>query len=92
MTLFTSLPAAGPDPAYRARIAAWRAEREAALKADGGWLTVTGLFWLHEGANAMRIFGSGNDIVLPAGAPARLGVAKLEPDKLVFTAATAPSR
>ena len=42
--------------AYRAQIEEWRRHREAALTADGGWLTVTGLFWLHEGANS---FGSG---------------------------------
>src|SRR5438270_8680665 len=39
------------DSAYRNEIAKWREQREAALKADGGWLTVTGLFWLKEGAN-----------------------------------------
>jgi len=51
--------------AYRAQIEEWRRQREAALTADGGWLTVTGLFWLHEGANS---FGSAssNNIVLPA--------------------------
>jgi uncharacterized protein (DUF1684 family) len=51
--------------AYRAQIEEWRRQREAALTADGGWLTVTGLFWLHEGSNS---FGSAasNDIVLPA--------------------------
>lgn len=50
--------------AYRARIEEWRRQREAALTADGGWLTVTGLFWLHEGANT---FGSASssDMVLP---------------------------
>jgi hypothetical protein len=53
------------DAAYRASIEKWRAQREAHLKADGGWLSVAGLFWLHEGANR---FGSDplNDIVLPA--------------------------
>ena len=42
---------------------------EAHLKADDAWLTVAGLFWLHEGENR---FGSapGNDVVLPAPAPA----------------------
>jgi len=51
--------------AYRAQIEEWRRQREAALTADGGWLTVTGLFWLHDGVNS---FGSAasNDIVLPA--------------------------
>ena len=37
--------------AYPAQIDEWRRQREAALKADGGWLTVTGLFWLNEGEN-----------------------------------------
>jgi uncharacterized protein (DUF1684 family) len=49
---------------YQSEMAEWRKHREAALLADGGWLTVTGLFWLHEGANR---FGSEavNEIVLP---------------------------
>jgi uncharacterized protein (DUF1684 family) len=65
------LLAAGP---YTASIEQWRREREARLKADGGWLTVSGLFWLKEGANT---FGSdpASDIVLPQGsAPPRAGV------------------
>ncbi|MCL4402842.1 MAG: DUF1684 domain-containing protein [Acidobacteria bacterium] len=39
------------SPAYRSEIQKWRHDREAKLKADGGWLTVTGLSWLHEGRN-----------------------------------------
>lgn len=53
---------------YQSEIAAWRQQREANLRRDGSWLTVTGLFWLREGTNR---FGAGpaNEIVLPAGAP-----------------------
>jgi uncharacterized protein len=60
------------DPAYRASVEKWRQAYEADLKSDHGWLSVSGLFWLHEGENT---FGSGplNDIVLPAPAPARCG-------------------
>ncbi len=60
------------DPAYRASVEKWRQAYDAQLKADGGWLTVSGLFWLHEGENT---FGSGplNDIVLPTSAPASVG-------------------
>ena len=36
--------------AYQTEIAQWRQQREANLKRDGGWLSVAGLFWLHEGA------------------------------------------
>ena len=31
----------------------WRAEREANLKKETGWLTVTGLFWLKDGINSV---------------------------------------
>ena len=53
---------------YESEIQTWRAEREARLKTDTGWLTVAGLFWLHEGENH---FGTApeNDIVLPSGPP-----------------------
>ena len=66
------VPARAADEGYAAELQAWRREREAGLKADGGWLTVAGLFWLKEGQNA---FGSAstNDIVLPASAPPRAG-------------------
>jgi len=64
--------AATDDSAYRASVEKWRQAYEAQLKSDGGWLTVSGLFWLHDGENT---FGSGplNDIVLPASAPASAG-------------------
>jgi uncharacterized protein (DUF1684 family) len=64
---------AAADP-YAEEIARYRAEREASLRADDGWLTVAGLFFLQPGANS---FGSdpSNAIVLPAGrAPAHAGV------------------
>jgi len=70
-----------PDPAYRAEIEKWRADREGRLKSDGGWLQVVGLFWLKDGANS---FGTdaGNRIVLPPGsAPARAGVFELRAGK-----------
>jgi uncharacterized protein (DUF1684 family) len=60
------------DPAYRASVEKWRQAYETDLRSDHGWLSVSGLFWLHEGANT---FGSGplNDIVLPSTAPANAG-------------------
>jgi len=61
-------------------IAQWRKQRVERLKADGGWLTVAGLFWLHEGANT---FGKDerNEIVLPDG-PAHAGVFELKSGKV----------
>src|SRR5262245_4574716 len=51
LTLFIALSVWAEDHAYQAAIAKWRQQRETDLKADGGWLTVTGLFWLKEGQN-----------------------------------------
>lgn len=70
------------DAAYRAEVQKWRADREARLKADGGWLTVAGLFWLKEGENRFGT-GAAADIVLPEGsAPARAGVFELKGDQV----------
>ena len=58
---------------YAEEIEAWRADREARLKADDGWLTVSALFFLPEGGSR---FGSSprNDLVLPDPFPAEAGV------------------
>jgi uncharacterized protein (DUF1684 family) len=67
----------GADEAYRAEVLKWRADREARLKADGGWLTLAGLFWLNEGPNRFGTDPAG-DIVLPEGStPAEAGVFEL---------------
>src|SRR5687768_12651480 len=67
-----SLAADIKDAGYAAEIEKWRRARESSLVSDTGWLTVSGLFWLKDGANT---FGRarGNDIVLPAPAPPRAG-------------------
>ena len=64
---------------------AWRKEAETKLKADDGWLTVAGLFWLKEGANR---FGSAadNDVVLPSAASAHAGVFTMKNRKVSVTA------
>ncbi len=77
--------AAGADEGYRGEIEAWRARREASLKADGGWLSVAGLFWLKEGPNRFGTDPKG-DIVLPAGsAPPRAGVFAQAAGKVTVT-------
>lgn len=68
-----------PDPtAYVREVETWRRQRLERLRADGGWLTVTGLHWLKPGENH---FGSAptNEIVLPDhAAPAKAGVLLLD--------------
>ncbi|HTS63379.1 MAG TPA: DUF1684 domain-containing protein [Candidatus Acidoferrales bacterium] len=65
---------------FSEEIAGWRKQREERLKATGGWLSVAGLFWLHDGANT---FGKdpANEIALPDG-PARAGTFELRAGKV----------
>ncbi len=70
------------DEAYRSEVRKWREGREARLKADGGWLTLAGLFWLKEGPNRFGTDPAG-DVVLPEGsAPARAGVFELSGEQV----------
>ncbi|MFL6212771.1 MAG: DUF1684 domain-containing protein [Blastocatellia bacterium] len=72
------------QPSYQAEIERWRAAQEAELRADDGWLTLAGLFWLKEGSNSIGSNASG-DIVLPEGAaPARLGVVELHEGRVTL--------
>ena len=71
LAIFFTFTAWADNHAYRAAIENWRQQKEVALKADGGWLTVTGLFWLNEGENRV------------ANAP---GVFELRGGKTVFRA------
>jgi hypothetical protein len=64
---------ASVDTAYVRDLQQWRAAREEKLKAPDSWLSVAGLFWLHEGENKV---GSDplSDVVLPASGPKHAGV------------------
>jgi len=68
--------------------ARFRADYEASLRAPNGWLSVAGLFWLHDGPNSM---GSDprSDVVLPSGslpkgAPARAAILRLAAGKVTL--------
>jgi uncharacterized protein (DUF1684 family) len=67
---------------YETEILKWRSDRATALKAEGGWLSLSGLFWLHEGANP---FGrdAANDITLPDG-PAHAGAFQFHAGKVML--------
>lgn len=66
---------------YQNEIARWRQNRAASLKAEGGWLSLAGLFWLEEGANP---FGRDAAIALPDGPP-RAGAFDLRGGKVTVT-------
>lgn len=81
--LLSALLVAASPVSYQAGQQKWRAEYEQSLKAPTGWLSVAGLFWLHDGANQV---GSdpGSDVVLPARLPGHAGVLHLARGKVVF--------
>jgi uncharacterized protein (DUF1684 family) len=72
---------------YERVILAWRQEKEEALRADHGWLSLVGLFWLTQGEH---LAGSGPDcaIRLPEGAaPCMAGSFLVRGEEVIFRAA-----
>jgi uncharacterized protein (DUF1684 family) len=75
--------------AYLKSVEKWRTDRMHRLTGEDGWVTLTGLFWLHEGPNRV---GSDpkNEIILPAGkTPAHAGAITLKGGKMHFEAGRA---
>lgn len=62
----------------------WRANRDAGLRREHGWLSLVGLEWLQQGTNSLGS-GAGNSAQIPGG-PVRWGIIELSGDELVFTA------
>jgi uncharacterized protein (DUF1684 family) len=82
LLLTATLVAAAPDKPLD--LAAWRADKEARLKAPDGWLSVAGLSFLKPGANRV---GSDpqSEVVLPAdAAPAKVGRIIVEGEHAFF--------
>jgi uncharacterized protein len=86
LAMLNSVAATGD--AYIKEVQQWREHREAALKADDGWLTVTGLFWLKDGPNRI---GSDplNDVLLPdQSAPPQVGTLTITDGRAKFQPAS----
>lgn len=73
--------------AYRQQIETWRKDREAALRAPEGWLSLAGLFMLQDGDYRLGS-GDGNDLVLPSSAPTQLGTLSYQAGKAVLHVTT----
>ena len=71
------------NTAYEKQLLEWRKTRLAELTADDGWLTVVGLFWMHQGPNRAGS-GSAMDLKMAPPAPRELGTFTLEGDVLTF--------
>lgn len=82
VALVLACAASADDAAYRQSVEKWRRDYQAGLTSDTGWLTVSGLFMLHEGENR---FGSdhSNDMVLPASAPGYVGTFEFHSGKTI---------
>jgi uncharacterized protein (DUF1684 family) len=88
VALLSAMAGSGPgDADYDRQIEDWRKAREQRLRSDEGWLTVAGLFWLHDGDNP---FGSDPKatVVLPAhSSPPRAGVFRVQGKKVTVVVA-----
>jgi uncharacterized protein (DUF1684 family) len=83
--------AAAAGPGYLSEIESWRAAYEDNLKAPGGWLSVSGLFWLHEGENVVGSDARA-DVLLREGAPKRAGVLRMKAGVVSFEGDGGPVR
>jgi uncharacterized protein (DUF1684 family) len=73
--------------AHRAEIAKWQEQRATRLKAEDGWLSLIGLFWLNEGENVISLPSAGS----PTLKLTRRGeVVTLEPGRNAMTIADKP--
>jgi uncharacterized protein len=82
LAYLVSTAAAGEDR-YRDDIERWRQKRLADLKAEDGWLSVSGLFWLKSGDTPVGSDPS-NDVLLPARLPGSVGSFKLADGRVSF--------
>lgn len=72
---------------YIAEIEAWRVQRENALRSPDSWFSLVGLFVLKDG---YHLIGSApeSDILLPATAPAELGILEFRNNKATLNVIT----
>ncbi|MBL9107508.1 MAG: DUF1684 domain-containing protein [Myxococcales bacterium] len=69
-------PACSTCEALAVELQKWHDARVAALRADQGWLTLAGLYWLDEGEHELGAAET-SDLVFPAGAPPTIGTLTL---------------
>jgi len=86
LLVLTSVPIASAI-SYSETVQQWRQTREAKLKADDGWLTVAGLFWLEPGSNKTGSEDE-NPVRLPDGYPKVFGSFDRKGEEVVFKSAS----
>lgn len=68
------MTAVQPTTSYETEILAWRQEMENKLRAENGWLTLAGLFWLEDGEHTVGSDPASAIPLPPGSAPERLGL------------------
>jgi uncharacterized protein (DUF1684 family) len=86
--LFLAGLLAGAPNSYEQSIDSWRKNRENALKAKDGWLTVIGLFWLKEGENRAGSDPTYEIVLPPVRSPKRIGVFDFHKGRVSFRLAS----
>ncbi len=86
LTFIATISSSAADSSYELQLLKWRADRLAELTADDGWLTVVGLFWMHQGPNHAGS-GAGMDLRMAPPAPEELGTFTLDGERVSFKAA-----
>jgi uncharacterized protein (DUF1684 family) len=69
--------------AHAREIEQWRADRETRLKAEDGWLSLVGLFWIDEGKSRVGSDPAA-DVPLPPSVPREVGTITLNGGKAHF--------
>lgn len=82
---------AAPEPAsapvsHEQTIREWQTRRAERLKAEDGWLSLVGLFWLQEGENRFGSDRTKNRVLFPAKAPADAGTFELKAGRVTLDA------
>ena len=72
---------------YVRSIESWRADREASLKADDGWLSLVGLVWLEEGVSRVGSRPDAEVLLAPGSAPHDVGAITFQDHVARFTPA-----
>lgn len=69
---------------HQEEIRTWQTRRAERLKAEDGWLSLVGLFWLQEGENRFGSDRTKNRVIFPAKAPAEAGTLAMKSGRVTL--------
>jgi uncharacterized protein (DUF1684 family) len=72
---------------HQADVDAWKARRDARLRAEDGWLSLVNLAWLEPGENSVGAAADNRVVLIGSDVPDRVGAITLAPAGAMFTPA-----